>query len=125
MTGAEHSAQRARVEASLLADEQREHHHDVYTSRRLAMPGPQDGDGARASAPPASRTAGAAAERVAAAEDSAHECPACHGEGEVAFNDGWPDPQGADSMRCGDCGGTGVAPTATRSHWPTSSRGRS
>jgi hypothetical protein len=97
MTGAEHIAQRELVAASLLADEQREHHHDVYSPRRrAATPGGHRGDDYPESA--------------GAALDPAHECPACRGAGEIGFNPGYPDPQRADSMPCGDCRGTGVAP---------------
>jgi hypothetical protein len=100
MTGAEHIAQRELVAASLLADEQREHHHDVYSPRRrAATPGEHRGDGSRSSASP-----------LGAAADPAHECPACRGAGEIGFNPGYPDPQCADSMPCGNCRGTGVAP---------------
>jgi hypothetical protein len=110
MTGAEHIAQRELVAASLLADEQREHHHDVYSPRRrAATPGGHHGDGARSSASPQS-TAASAPESAGAALDPAHECPACRGAGEIGFNPGYPDPQRADSMPCGDCRGTGVAP---------------
>jgi DnaJ-class molecular chaperone len=34
-------------------------------------------------------------------------CPRCHGDGEIAINPGWPDPQCETSARCPDCGGTG------------------
>lgn len=112
MTGAEHIAQRSLVEASLLADEQRAFHRDVYSlRRRAAMPGRTDGDGAQAGTPPPGTAASDARESAGAAEDTAHECPACKGEGEIAFNPGYPDPQRADSMRCGECGGTGATPT--------------
>jgi hypothetical protein len=111
MTGAEHIAQRELVAASLLADEQREHHHDVYTQRRPATtPGGPRGDGARSSASPQRTAASDAPASAGAALDPAHECPACRGAGEIGFNPGYPDPQRADSMPCGDCRGTGVGP---------------
>ena len=111
MTGAEHIAQRERVAASLLADEQREHHHDVYSPRRrAATPGGHRGDGERSSASPQRTAASDAPESAGAALDPAYECPACRGAGEIGFNPGYPDPQRADSMPCGDCRGTGAAP---------------
>jgi hypothetical protein len=128
MTGAERHAQRALVEASLLADEQRAHHHDVYSTRRRAgtptTPGRQHEDDAPTSARPASTSASDGSEsastgrdgsrRGSAApgrgDDAGDECPSCQGAGEIAFNPGYPDPQCADSMPCRECEGTGAAP---------------
>ena len=111
MTGAEHIAQRELVAASLLADEQREHHHDVYSPRRPATtPSAARDDGARSSTSAQSTASSDAPKNAGAVQDLAHECPACRGAGEIGFNPGYPDPQRADSMPCGDCRGTGVAP---------------
>jgi hypothetical protein len=124
MTGAEHNAQRALVEASLLADEQRQHHHDVYSSRgRATTPDRQHGDGAQMSAPPPSTTASHASDSASTArdggsqrhaepsrgQDAARGCPTCRGGGEIAFNPGYPDPRSEDRVPCGECGGTGAA----------------
>lgn len=39
-------------------------------------------------------------------------CPACHGDGKVPFNPGYPDPQALDYRRCGECDGTGLVEAA-------------
>lgn len=35
------------------------------------------------------------------------ECATCHGDGEITFNPGYPDPQTEDNAPCPDCHGTG------------------
>lgn len=35
-------------------------------------------------------------------------CPRCHGDGQIAVNPGYPDPQTETDALCPECGGTGT-----------------
>jgi hypothetical protein len=37
-------------------------------------------------------------------------CPRCGGRGEIHVNPGYPDPQTAEYVECGDCEGSGTRP---------------
>ena len=133
MTGAEHIAQRELVAASLLADEQREHHHDVYSRaagpRRLAGIAAM----ARGQARRRKERPRATPPRARRGPGSGHECPACRGTGEIGFNPGYPAPargqhalRGLPRDRCRACAVTGagdaVTPATTRGKRPAPPR---